>query len=155
MESDPIGDSLFAGEIERVFVFSPMDDRMSSTFGRFLPQTLGLEPFSSIEFRSARGGDLTAPEWTATARDIARGRRWIAQGRQPEWATEFMLRAGAVIYISSIWTRLGERDNQTPYQYSNQLEHLALTLCPDKLIYAFSPRQRRQLRDLRVPRHAA
>lgn len=90
---------LLAGEITEVFVFG-------GALAAKLPQTLGLEPIMSGAFRYRPDGTLRSrPDLASAARDLAAGERWIAAGNQPEWAREFMDRAGAIVFYDGIWDR--------------------------------------------------
>lgn len=152
--------SLFAGEIERVYVYSCYDTTGVGTLTSFLPQTLGLEPFRGREYRwHADGTRLSAAELTEVARMLAARERWIAEGIDEGWAREFMSQAGAIIYIESRYSRFqvqmsdgASQGPNAPLQLPMALHRLAQTRFPDKLLFATKLQQRRALRRLSVTR---
>ena len=90
---------LLAGEFTEVFVFGRWP-------GLTLPYTLGLEPILSKAYRYNADGTLRSRDDLAQAAwDLSAGKRWIATGLEPEWASAFMDRAQVIVFYDTLWTR--------------------------------------------------
>ena len=140
-----------AGYISEVFVFGGDRSRMS-TLGLYLPQTLCLEPIACDAYRYGIDGVARSDaELVRIARQLAAGKRWIAEGTPSFWARPFMDRAQAIIWFDTVSSRLSRfRDATWPDDAIAILGRIAEADFPDKVLRVTSRSQIRQLRAVRA-----
>lgn len=83
------------------------------------------------------------------ARQLAAGKRWIAEGGPPVWAATFMEQAQAILsfdtFASQRW------DSRRPSRKNVfALEHFAFAFFPEKVLRVTTPEQVRILRRVRA-----